>query len=82
MAAGRLGGGWLTPRADENADPHLGGAMSSHTERTRRTGRLLIVGAACALAGFAAGALAVESKPMIVTPIEDAWQSGRGVEAA
>jgi len=46
--------------------------MSSYSERTRRTGRLLIVGAACTLAGFAAGALAVDSKPMIVTPIEDA----------
>jgi hypothetical protein len=46
--------------------------MSLNSVRTRRIGRLLIVGAACALAGFAAGVLAVDSKPMIVTPFEDA----------
>ncbi len=42
------------------------------TGTTRRTGLLLIIGAACALAGFAAGTLANGSQRMIVTPIEEA----------
>lgn len=35
-------------------------------------GKLLIVGTVCALAGFAAGAFAVNKKQMIVTPFQDA----------
>jgi Domain of unknown function (DUF4437) len=45
--------------------------MPSPSRLDRRRGALLIVGAACAIAGFAGGSLAAPGKKMVLVPFQD-----------